>query len=266
VLQAGLGKITITPSSLTVQGPQVALGNPGSPVPMSAVPKLNVGVPVVTEPMINSSDTEKAAQMAIPKVELDIDLDEIELPPQSYGSFIATMKLSLSGDFEATGKNSVNPLTFNQDGFTLESKNQLANAIETLSIKNIDLTQMSISLSCSAISNLTTTLIAVRLNEYKAIFSNKILKLENQLEEIEGTCNLTLDITLNPNPPTAQPVSEFQKLEDYLSTELSTVEAKIAGAAVGTWLVARQALPYAEDVWDAIKAVRFVFIVAAAAA
>jgi hypothetical protein len=97
VLQAGLGKITITPSSLTVQGPQVALGNPGSPVPMAAVPKLNVGVPVVPGPAQASTSTSSSSTL---KKKIIFLVDSPTNPPQLSATVNTINQQSIANNAE----------------------------------------------------------------------------------------------------------------------------------------------------------------------
>lgn len=199
----------------------------------------------------------------VPSVEVPINTGEIQLP----GGIIAgrdgsvynyTISTSISGLITVENTTSVNPITFDKEGFKIKAKNETADFFSEISIQNPnDIFNSSPSITIGNKNenysiSLTAHSISENLQMYDGSVNKEISSVAGNLK-LTGTISINISITLsknNSNDSYTWMTSLVQDLETTLSKTLIVVGLAgviiicfpelLAGITIGgvTWAVA----------------------------
>jgi uncharacterized protein involved in type VI secretion and phage assembly len=182
-IAGGTGEITMNPDSITLQAPKISLGNKAS----GAVSKAQ-------------------EQNLYPSAEVKINGWESTLPPNKIlfqGSlYIITSSNSLHASLKTYNKKSVNPVTFDKEGFKVEAKNETAKIFSELKIKNPEaiLAEQPILTLSNGYGEYNFALTANLITENEQQYTGTLSKDEFINDDdwiINGAVNMNLTVTLS---------------------------------------------------------------------
>lgn len=198
------------------------------------------------KPKTTTTTEQKPQENLYPSAEVKIvDLESSFIGKLGFYPLVITS--SLNANLKVGNKNSVNPTTFNKDGFKLEAKNEAVKAFSKFKLKNSDAMlasppRLTLYNECGEYTvELTPTLISENEQQYTGTLS-KDASIDDGAWSVAGNLSINITVTLSKEHPQG---SWLNSLAYDLEHDIETIKNALVSFGHDVALSLKQAPPAA---------------------